>query len=568
MKHRADWSPSADIRVLAVDGEDGRWLISGESSAACVCPTCEQPSRARHGRYSRDLQDLPAQGRPVVIRVSVQRWRCRNALCRRQTFSSRVPEAAGFAARRTRRASDFAGCLGHAVGGRPAHRLTARLGLTTSRDTILRALKRAQEPAPAALRVVGIDDWSWRKGSTYGTLIMDLERRQVVDLLPDRRADTTARWLRAHPEIEVISRDRCGLYAAGAAQGAPQARQVADRFHIIQNLRDVIERQLSRGPTRMAARPAAGAESPAAGPVDDPRTARLSEAAIHRDAGRDAKRAVRVAQFVRVKELADVGLSLNDIVRETGFNWRSVSKWSAMDVLAPRRRPSPTHPTLAAYDEHLSARWVAGARHGVALLGEIRAMGYSGSRASFYRLFAMWRRRDRGDAESLMAAQEQGAPDQAAAELPVSAPEPIDPATGHLISPIAAAALCIKPQGMLSRRQAIKVAVLKAASDDFVTMRRLAMQFRAILKRRDPDLLMPWIDQARHCGLHGMKRFARTLLADLDAVRNAVSEPWSNGQVEGQINRLKTIKRSMYGRAGVELLRARMLPFNPATSNT
>jgi transposase len=168
----------------------------------------------------------------------------------------------------------------------------------------------------------------------------------------------------------------------------------------------------------------------------------------------------------------------------------------------------PTHPTLAPYDEHLSAQWAAGARHGVALFGEIRAMGYSGSRAGFYRLFAVWKHRDRSAAPSSSAA-----PDQEPQELPVSAPDAIDPTTGHLISPIAAAALCIKPRGMLSRRQAAKVAVLKAASDDFVMMRQLAMQFRAILRRRDPDLLMPWIDRARHCGLHGMKRFARTLLA-------------------------------------------------------
>jgi hypothetical protein len=277
-----------------------------------------------------------------------------------------------------------AGFLGHAVGGRPAHRLTARLGLTTSRDTILRALKRAQGSAPGALRVVGIDDWSWRKGSTYGTLIMDLERRQVVDLLPDRRSDTTARWLGARPEIEVISRDRCGLYAVAATQGAPQARQVADRFHLIQNLRDVIERQLSRATTRMAAPLSSGAEPPANRVPDDPPPARLSATAIHRNAERDARRAIRVAQFVRVKELADNGQSLNGIVREMGFNWRSVSKWSSMEVLAPRQRASPTHPALAAYDEHLSARWASGTRHGVALLVEIRAMGYSGSRASFY----------------------------------------------------------------------------------------------------------------------------------------------------------------------------------------
>jgi transposase len=204
-----------------------------------------------------------------------------------------------------------------------------------------------------------------------------------------------------------------------------------------------------------------------------------------------------------------------------------------------------------------------GARYGITLLEEIRAMGDRSSRASFYRLLAMWKHRDRSADQSSSAASDQGSQ-----ELPVSAPEPIDPETGHLISPIAAAALCIKPKGMLSRRQAVKIAVLKAASDDFITMRRLAMQFRAILRRRDPNLVMPWIDQARHCGVHEMRRFAHTLLADFDAVRNAVSETWSNGQVEGQINRLKTIKRSMYGRAGVALLLARLLPFNPTNSNT
>jgi hypothetical protein len=174
MKQIADWSPSSDIRVLAVDGEDGRWLVSGEASAACACPDCQQPSRVRHGRYSRDLQDLPAQGQPVVIRVSVQRWRCRNALFRRQTFGSRMPEAAGFAARRTRRVTDVAGCLGHAVGGRPAQRLTARLGLTTSRVPSCARLKRAQGSAPGALRVVGIDgvDGFSRPASRYQGVVI------------------------------------------------------------------------------------------------------------------------------------------------------------------------------------------------------------------------------------------------------------------------------------------------------------------------------------------------------------------------------------------------------------
>ena len=183
MKHKADWSPNPEIRVLAVERQDDRWLVSGEVSEVCLCPDCEQPSRTRHDATAVTFR-TSGQGRPVVIRVSIQRWRCTNALCRRQTFGSRVPDAAGFAAPRTRRVSDFAAFFGHAVGGRPAHRLAGRLGLTASRDAILRALKRAPQPASRPLRVVGIDDWSWRRGGTYGTLIMDLERRQVADLLP------------------------------------------------------------------------------------------------------------------------------------------------------------------------------------------------------------------------------------------------------------------------------------------------------------------------------------------------------------------------------------------------
>jgi transposase len=138
--------------------------------------------------------------------------------------------------------------LGHAAGGRPAERLMTRLGMPTSDDTILRHLKRqaASSTTRPPLRVAGIDDWGWIKGCRYGTLIVDLERREVVDVLPDRSAGSTAQWLRQYPEIEIISRDRCGLYAQGARQGASQARQVADRFQLLQNLRERIEQQLSR----------------------------------------------------------------------------------------------------------------------------------------------------------------------------------------------------------------------------------------------------------------------------------------------------------------------------------
>jgi transposase len=144
----------------------------------------------------------------------------------------------------------------------------------------------------------------------------------------------------------------------------------------------------------------------------------------------------------------------------------------------------------------------------------------------------------------------------------VTAPRAVDPATGWLISPIVAAALCIKPRGMLTPGQAAKVGALKSASPEFTAMRRLAMRFRGILRSKDIEKLDRWLNDAQQSGIYAIHRFAGTLRRDLDAVKNAVTELWSNGQTEGQINRLKTLKRAMYGRAGTELLRARMLPIH------
>ena len=168
--------------------------------------------------------------------------------CERETFTDQLPDIVCPHARRTQRVAELVHFFGHGTGGRPAERLMKRLGMPVSDDTILRHLKRqvARLHAKTTVRVAGIDDWSWRKGRTYGTIIIDLERREVVDVLADRTTTRTADGLRQHPEVEIVSRDRCGLYAQGAHEGAPQARQVADRFHLLQNLRETIETQLSR----------------------------------------------------------------------------------------------------------------------------------------------------------------------------------------------------------------------------------------------------------------------------------------------------------------------------------
>jgi transposase len=188
------------------------------------------------------------QGAPSTLHLRVGRWLCRNSNCQRKIFTEPIPAVAAPHQQRTGRVEEAVQLVGYSLGGRPAERLLSRLGMAVSNDTILRQLKKraAARVASQRLRVVGIDDWAWRKGQTYGTILVDLERREVVDLLPDRSAEQVALWLHQHPTVDIVSRDRFGLYARGALSGAPQARQVADRFHLIVNLKDAVEHELSR----------------------------------------------------------------------------------------------------------------------------------------------------------------------------------------------------------------------------------------------------------------------------------------------------------------------------------
>jgi transposase len=367
--------------------------------------------------------------------------------------------------------------------------------------------------------------------------VVDLERREVVDVLHDRSAKTTAAWLAKHPTVGIVSRDRCGLYAQAARQGAAQARQVADRFHLIQNLRQAIEQQLSRD--HQPSKPMLNKIIPQ--PVAA--TVAHDDVLEHRQMVQRGRRDVWQERFNQVKELQRAGHNLNAIVEQTGLNWRTVAKWVASDVLPKRRLMDPRSTNPVKFEGFLTQRWNDGFRNGRRLLTEVRQQGYTGSFGHLERLLCSWRR-----AGSAVLVQKASRDD-----APFVPPRPIVP-------PIAASILCVKPRGQLTRQQEVKVDWLKATAPAFAIMRQLAMRFRGIFRGNDPSKLDGWLDDAHHTGLYGIRRFVRFLRRDIEAVRNAISEPWSNGQTEGQINRLKTLKRSMYGRAGTELLRARMLP--------
>jgi transposase len=271
------------------------------------------------------------------------------------------------------------------------------------------------------------------------------------------------------------------------------------------------------------------------------------DAAVHRRHARLAHRQSREEVFSTIHALRNEGLSYCEIERRTGYKRRSVAKWLTFKTPPDRRRAAlnPTSPWY--FEEFLAQCWKDGNRCGRHLFHDVKQRGYTGSFSNLERLLGAWRRSDK--------------PATTNPPSPVPDLSPVrDPDSGHAISPVIAAALCIKPRGMLTAQQARRVDALKRGSQAFATMRSLAMRFNGILRGGRSESLDAWIDDAIDSDLVPIMRFARVLHRDIDAVFNAIELPWSNGQTEGQINRLKTLKRAMYGRAGRELLRARMLP--------
>lgn len=542
----------AGLSLLGVDLSGSGWVVRAEGLPWSICPVCRVTSTHRHSRYWRTFKDLPVQGVPVTLRLRLSRWRCRNSNCERKIFTEQIAAVAAAHDQRTERMESIVQLVGNSLGGRPAERLMCRLGMTVSDDTILRRLKTSAKLLRSSerIRVVGIDDWAWKKGQNYGTILVDLERSTVADLLPERSAEQVAHWLEQHSTIEVVSRDRFGLYAQAAHRGAPQAVQVADRFHLLMNLKEAVEYELSRqrrclfyvtlpvslsrtqnklvAPTHACPRPS-------------------SELAKQQQVVLSERRAAEEGMFETVHRLRRVGKNASTIVAETGISRKRVDKWLRLAELPERNKMEPKPHSPVFFRDYLARRWRAGCHHVKTLLAELRKLGYVGCFSGLARFVSPWRR------------CEQNAPtrmDRPTLNDDLPPPE----APGRHVSSRVASALLLTPRPFLSPAQEHKVNALKKACPNFALMRTLVMEFRSILRCGTSEALDRWIRKAMDSGIYSMKRFAKTLRRDWDAVQNALRLPYSNGPVEGHINRLKTLKREMYGRAGFALIRARLLP--------
>lgn len=525
--------PSLPLRLEQAEQKES-WLTLTVVSTqeAHACPVCGHPSASMHSRYQRTLADLPVQGLRLRFRLSVRRFYCRVRNCVRQVFCERLDGLARSYARQTQRLAVCFELIAQALGGRAGARLARRLSLPASATLLLRRLRQFVRPPFASPRVVGIDDWAYKRGQTYGTILVDLEQHQVLDLLPDRTTDTVATWLKNQPSIEVISRDRAGAYAEAARQGAPQAQQVADRWHLLQNLTEAVQAVVERHYPRFRQMVQPVAEQESAPPEQTEPTLTTTAPLSPVQQLRQARREHREARCAEVLRLREQGDSIQSIARQLRMHRRLVRQYLRIGSVPPRtpyrRRPSQ----LDAYAEYVAQRWQAGFRNGAQLWRELREQGFTGSASRFRQWLAQHYR---------LTGQPRKRPRTKALSLP--SPRQI---TWLLLDESRAEEANTKEWIGQFRQQVPEVE----------TVAQLARDFGQFLREQQSANVAAWIERAAHSPLAS---FAAGLRRDLSAVQAAFSLPWSQGQVEGQVNRLKMLKRQMYGRASFPLLRSRVL---------
>jgi transposase len=525
------------------------------TALTAACPLCGHDSPRVHSRYTRRLDDLPCLGQCVRLEVAVRRFACPRSDCPRRIFTERLPGFAAPWARTTDRLRQTQTDIGSSLGGEAGARLAARMGVATSPDTLLRRVKGLKNKPGGPPRVVGIDDWAWRKGQCYGTIVVDLERGDVVDLLPDREAGTVAAWLKEHPGIEVVGRDRSATYAEAATVGASQAVQVADRWHLLKNLREAVEQALGRHYAAINAAIKALGAAPSPGPdgkpIDSPTDAAVPAAEppppeppveptpepprLH---AKRARRQELVERFGRVHELHKKGDSAARIVRELGLSRRSVFRYLRRETCPDWHLRGSRRSRLDGYREWVDARIAEGFVNAAALHRQLTEQGFQGSYACVHafvtkRLGAAGKKRERLNA--------------------ATPPAPKPPSARQLSFE------WVRRQEKRKPPEQARLDAVRGCSVELTAVLDLADGFADLIRKKSTETLSDWLVRGEASSDPDLRRFAEGIRRDEAPVQAAVTERWSNGPVEGHVNRLKTIKRQMYGRAGFVLPRARVL---------
>lgn len=511
-------------------------IVLRSTAPTALCPGCQQPSARIHSYYQRSPTDLPWGGTPLRLLLRVRKFFCPTPACPRRIFTERLPGVVAPSSRTTSRLTDLLRAIAFALGGEAGARLARQAGVRVHPATLINLIRRAPLPVHPSPKILGVDDWAQRKGIRYGTALVDLERHRLIDLLPDRTAETLAQWLAPHEGIAIIARDRRGAYATGARQGAPEAIQVADRWHLLANWHEAIERVFNRYRTAIKQ-----VTIPKPFPPKQPAAKVLPPKSVNRrrkyaEERRAHMQSERLVLYTLIRERHAKGEYLTTIARDLKLNYKTARKYALADECPMPKAYPPRQRLLMPYEPYLHARWAEGCRNGKQLHREIVAHGFRGTRPLVATFVAQLRRAERA-----------GTPGA-----------PITPAGDPLTPHTAAMLLLRRPEGCRDAERAA-IAQLRACHPDIATTMTFTERFTTIVRERRGEELSQWLIDAQASAIREIGQFALKLRQDEAAVRAGCTLSWSNGQTEGQVTRLKLLKRQMYGRAKFDLLRQRAL---------
>ncbi|MFF5931559.1 ISL3 family transposase [Streptomyces hydrogenans] len=486
------------------------------------CPDCGIPGRRRHSAYWRTLAERPFAGRKFAIRLRVRRFFCDRARCRRTTFVEQVPGLSQRYVRASVGLKQWLRAVAAELGGRAGERLCHKLGIAAGRTRLLGLLEAPEVPERAP-RVLGVDEFAFRRGRTYGTVLVGVETGHVVDVLPDRTSETFAAWLREHPGAEIICRDRASAYTRAIKKAAPGAIEVADRWHLLQNLSAAVEKTCHQH--RSCLRKHVEQEEPP--PL--PPVINLPVPELPRTPLVERTR----ARYADVHRLLEWKWTISAIARHLNLDRKTVRRFKTtpLDELLASAKDFGIHKArlLEPFKPYLNSRFTVGYTSGTLLFREIQERGYTGSIQVVRRHLAKLRE---GTAEPVHAA---------------------------IPSPRRITSWIMRPHETLSDQEVEKLLDVRTACPDITRAHDLARCFRDLLVNRRGSMLPDWIRQAEQDAPAPVRSFAGFLRQDLDAVTAGLTLEWSSGRIEGNVNRIKTIKRTMYGRASFRLLRIRIL---------
>jgi transposase len=509
-----------------------------------TCPLCQSASSKVHSYYQRKVGDLPISGKTVKLYVITRKFFCQQDSCPRKVFAERFGCCLKPWQRRLERYDEQLQAIGLHCGSKPGVRVCEVIGLPVSASTLLRVTKRAVLPKVGTPKVLGVDDFAFKKGHTYGTILVDLEKRVPVDLLPDREGNTLQEWLKAHPEVEIVTRDRSPIYANAITTACPDAIQVADRWHLLKNLSENLEKlldshrslikeaaqELSQKKVEELKKHNPAPSQPTESGIANPHLQAADSASLAAISNLPIPKEKRYEQYKEVKRLLQQGHPIRAITRHLGVSRNTVRKYLRQESFVPKTKGRRSN--LLEYEDYLRKRWAEGETCAFTLYKEIIPLGYNGRYTILAAFLANYPKTPRIPA---LPPVEKGA---------------------TFSSRSLSIALC-REEDEWEEDQKPLLNKLLQKSELIRHTRDLSLEFKKMMEQKKGAELENWCQQASQ--LTSFKGFVRGIRQDFQAVQQAMSSSWSNGQTEGQVNRLKNLKRQMFGRAGFELLRIRVL---------